>query len=96
MTPLENIARAIWSEAGRPYKLRASRPSMTVPAPEPDWQRFLPAARAALLAVREPTDGMQDAAYQFEWSSGGDGGAGDATAINVFKAMIDAALADAP
>jgi hypothetical protein len=91
--PLERAARAIWEAAGRPYKKRPTKPSMTLPKPEPDWERFLPAARAAFLALREPTEKMQDAAYQFDWSNGGDGESADANAINVFKAMIDAALA---
>jgi hypothetical protein len=35
---------------------------------------------------------MQDAAYRMEWSTGGDGDAADANAINVWQAMIDAIL----
>lgn len=65
---------------------------MMLPTPEPDWQRFLPAARQALIVLREPTDRMQDAAYGFEWAALGDGSRPDANATNVFRAMIDAAL----
>ncbi|HEX7855792.1 MAG TPA: hypothetical protein VF503_19075 [Sphingobium sp.] len=43
-------------------------------------------------AIRQPSDRMQDAAYQFERSGSGDGKLRDASAVNVYQAIIDAAL----
>lgn len=61
MTPLERAARAIWEIHGSPSKGRDIVVTMGNPDPEPDWQRYLPEARAALEAIREPSDGMKKA-----------------------------------
>lgn len=58
MTPLERAARALWAENGKPYHMDDASPSMTIPDARPDWQRFLPQARAVLQAIREPSEAM--------------------------------------
>jgi len=61
MTPLERAARALWVENGRPYHMDEPSPSMAVPEQRPDWQRFVPQARAVLMAIREPSEAMVQA-----------------------------------
>lgn len=47
-------------------------------------------ARAAITAMREPTDGMDDAAYDSDALENG------SSAYGCWQAMIDAALAEEP
>jgi hypothetical protein len=84
MTPLERAARALCRLDDHPENARLDGQSL--------WRDYIPEVRAVLTAVRDPSDKMQDAAYRMEWSTGGDGDAADANAINVWQAMIDAIL----
>lgn len=94
MTPLERAARAIWEVSGRPTKVRDTTPSMSVPEGEPDWERFLPQARAVLQELREAGDGMaRKGGHSIQWppkSTITVEIADEARAV--WTAMIDAAL----
>jgi hypothetical protein len=61
MTPIERAARALWEANGQPMKAQSAAPSMQIPESEPDWQRFVPQVRAVIAAIREPSEGMDDA-----------------------------------
>jgi hypothetical protein len=60
MTPIERVARVLWENSLlKPYRpADTERALMATPEPEPDWQRFVPLARAVLEAIREPSDRM--------------------------------------
>ena len=79
---------------------RAISPQAFIENPAGFWQprarRFaLKRARAALLAIREPSDAVLDAgALVGPDTNGGEFGYGDAHAV--FTAMIDAILAESP
>lgn len=53
-------------------------------------------ARAAIEAMREPTESMIDKATDFDWGPGISGDETDASPNRVWQAMIDAALVTEP
>ena len=57
------------------------------------WEDFVPAARAILAAMREPTEPMIDAGYKTDHASGLEGRA-DIGPRLAWSAMIDAALSE--
>jgi len=88
---VERVARALCTESGMPpdyihYEGGLIAPDQPfVPKdPKPNWTRFVKEARAALSAMREPTDAMLDAG----WKGFGEG----EECEPVWQAMIDAAL----
>lgn len=86
MTPIERAARAIWEISGKPYHPQDIIAGMQAPDALPDWERFVPQARAVLAAVREPSEVMEDAAMDR-------GKLGyDPPPSSVWTAMIDAML----
>jgi hypothetical protein len=76
MTPIELAARALCELDGNP-------PGATMGG-KPLWQDYLPEVRAVLTAIREPSDGMIQAAADCESS----------IVADVYTAMIDAALSE--
>lgn len=70
MTPVEKVARAIADESIFIY--------------ERDPERWDGLARAAILALREPSEEMLEAGNKQWW--------GNETPLNIFREMIDAAL----
>lgn len=52
---------------------------------EEDWRGFLPHARLAIAAMREPTEAMENAGYAVGYEEAPN---------SYYEAMIDAALAD--
>ena len=107
---IERAARALWDHSLlKPYHALTSQPAMGVPEPEPDWQRFIPIARAVLEAIREPGEAMTEVggeqvldtefgAGQYE-SIGAESGRGSVLTANeqaqkAWRAMIDAALGE--
>lgn len=86
VTPLERAARALWENSLlRPHHLVDVEPGRPELSGAPDWQRFLPLARAVLTAIREPSEGMIDEAYASYHANGG-------SLRDVFMDMIDVAL----
>lgn len=88
---LEKMCRAMCVECGldpdREFKSSNYGPE-TAPH-EFAWQEYLPEARAALMAIREPDDEMLDAAYVARRTKTGPDGSDDA---KIHRAMIDAIL----
>lgn len=80
MTMLEKMAREICDEDSFDPDWMAYIDG----AAKPLWNKYVPHARAALLAIREPTGAMCNAAYAVK-------GFG-----NRWTAMIDAILAEKP
>lgn len=75
MTPLERAARAL-AESDYP------------PDPRPDeWRQLLPAVRAVLIAIREPSDGMVKAGQAHIYVMKDE-------VAEAWQAMIDAALSE--
>ena len=94
MTAVECAARAIWEASGRPLKAQDTTPGEGGLDPEAGWESFLPHARAALQAIREPSDEMIEAGAEIvrnvhveetEQAFASD-------AANTWRFMIDAAL----
>ena len=69
---IERIARTLCGLAGDP------------PDSEPDWEAFVPAARAVLQAIREPSVEMAEAGIEATAAGGAE--------VSVWRAMIDCAL----
>lgn len=85
---IERVARAIsqsFHEEG--YIEGVSDPS--------EWEEFLKAARAAIEAMRDPTDAMQQAVWEACFDNKYDGTQAPA-AYAMCVAVIDAALEDKP
>lgn len=81
MTPgLERVARAL-------CELDANPPDATMGG-KPLWQDYLPEARAAIMALREPDRTMIGAAALKVGHIGKD------EVVRIYRAMIDAALVD--
>lgn len=78
MTPLERAARAI-------YKLGDNGP-YTLAEEDEQWHHHVDTARAVLEAIREPSEGMVDAAQVAHGP--------EATYRTAWRGMIDAALAE--
>lgn len=81
MIPIERAARALCSLDGQPENIKMDG--------KPMWQDYLPEVRAALQAIREPSDAMHAAV------------ADEARRVSqpistqhAWEAMIDAALAE--
>ncbi|TDH35680.1 hypothetical protein E2A64_10085 [Pseudohoeflea suaedae] len=93
MNMVERVARAIANEAhkGGDYGMTGDDAYDRRP------EEFTALARAAIEAMREPTKGMEDAPSDAEIDFG-PGGSGDldASPLNVWQAMIDAALGEKP
>lgn len=87
-TMIERVARGIW-ERHRQIDISARFTSWE---DAKEWQRTAAAefARAAILAMREPTEGMVNAGYGTDDAIQGH----DCAAI--WRLMIDAALAEEP
>lgn len=85
---LERVARAIALAALDPETRAAVNPDKWFVA-----ESYYDLARAAIEVMREPTDAMKSAPYDAEIDFG-PGGTGDieANPLNVWQAMIDAAL----
>lgn len=73
MTPVERVARAI---------CRSDHPGMSERLREFEWMAYIDSARAAIAALREPSEGMIDAAPDVHLSTA------------IWTAMIDAALSE--
>jgi hypothetical protein len=92
MTPLERAARAIATEIGvDPDQLITAdddaHVGLGLRGPHPAWTRYVGTARAALQAVREPSEHMLLAAQIGDaWNAEDPEG--------VWQAMVDAALED--
>lgn len=80
-SPLERAARALCRQQGLPE-------DYTGPGTcgDPSWMFKVPEARAVLMAIREPTDAMRNAA-QCNFRP-------DSTVISIYQDMIDAALGE--
>lgn len=95
MTPIERAARAIASDYGQD-------PDSKVPinidggiASLPVWKTYIPAVRAVLAAIREPSDVMQGAAFKSEVEFRtvmGNLDRGFCEGDGVWQSMIDALL----
>lgn len=90
-SPLERAARALCELDNNP-------PCATMDG-RPLWMDYLPEARAVLRAVREPSRVMTDAGGEVEYAGESDGedvnvSAGNYAAGVIYRAMIDAALAE--
>ncbi|WP_337180281.1 hypothetical protein [Sphingopyxis granuli] len=81
-TCLERVARAL-------CELDANPPDATMDG-KPLWQDYLPEARAAIMALREPDAAMIEAGTR----KADDGQKNDLGGI--YRAMIDAAMEGAP
>lgn len=86
---VERVARAIacarWNVPTEPVEAEELRQFV-----EDHWRHYEPKARAALAAMREPTQAMTDIGWEHiphRYCSGEDVG-------NAWQAMIDAALRD--
>jgi hypothetical protein len=71
---LERVARTLCRRAGNPENVQFEG--------RPMWQSYLPDAHAVLVAIREPSEAMMEAAAKGEGRSVAD----------IYTAMIDAAL----
>jgi len=80
MSPLEKMARAIATVGD---------------GNDEGWRNYLPEARAALLAIREPDEGMQNAGVEAASNIFG-GWADEGQVIAYHHAMIDAILNQEP
>ena len=83
MTPLEAAARAICQAE---FFRRFDGQRLGSADVDRFWKRHIPAARAAIEAIREPSKAMVEAALD-EWHRG---------SVAVWRAMIDALLNDPP
>ncbi|TAA49361.1 hypothetical protein [Shinella sp. JR1-6] len=97
---IEKVARAICAQQEiDPDELTRERPEYE---PYPQWWGFTPTARAAIEAMREPTEEMQTAAlakigYEVDWVAGLMGSsysAGVQVFADAYTAMIDGALSE--
>jgi len=92
LTPLERAARALAHLHGRdpdePVLLAGDRRL---------WQEFVPQARAVIEAIREPSEGMRDAAFKREVefrTTMGNLDRGYCEGDGVWQVMIDELLAE--
>ena len=85
---LERIARALCSQNGLPEN--------TMYQGRPMWEDFLPKARAALNAIRTPTEAMAEAGGAIGGFSDWYEGQYAEKASEVWKAMVEAALIELP
>lgn len=75
---VERVARALASQRANPYG---------------DWKPWVKFARAAIAAMREPTEAMVNAAYDsFDWGPPMVGPRDDAMPKPVWQTMIDEAM----
>jgi len=81
MTPLERAARALVDN----YPLDGGESPLA-------WQEVLPVARAVIVAIREPSEGMLEAAYRDLNLSREDADTPDVEITRAWRAMIDALL----
>jgi hypothetical protein len=77
--PLERAARALCSLAGNPENATMNG--------KPLWMDYLPEARAVIEAIREPSDGMVEWAFNHMEANGND-------PRFAWEAMIDQLLAE--
>lgn len=75
---LERVARALCELDGNPPDARMDG--------KPLWQDYLPEARAAVMALREPDEAMLSAAASADSSLRGE------DIAPIYRAMIDAAM----
>jgi hypothetical protein len=74
---VERVAKAM----AEPYMWVVRTPAALKREP---WREFIPAARAAIEAMREPTEAMENAAITYN----------DSSILLMYEAMIDAALGE--
>lgn len=94
---VERVARAIASTRGRDPDDTAGGPhpgGTWLEKGEPWWRGDVDAARAAIEAMREPTEKMIEAGQLYCWDDGHPTVGSHAIQGQVFRAMIDAALKD--
>jgi len=95
MTKIEQVARAIYESAGYDYDGRTIKGDGT---PYGEWAECVKASRAAIEAMREPTDIMlHQGGSVIDCPSvymGGPSTRGKRTSGQVLNAMIDAALSE--
>jgi hypothetical protein len=48
---VEKVAKAIWMHCGQPFRAVDVVPAMRIREIEPDWERFVPAAHAAVAVI---------------------------------------------
>lgn len=88
MTMIERVARALCVERGQD-------PDYSPPDCTPNWLEHVSDARAAIEAMREPTDGMVDVCDEID-NGNCEGIAVGSTGRDVWHAMIRAALDGRP
>lgn len=99
-TMIERVARALCKAAGdHPDSLYAGPPidepvflSSGAIQPTLGWHKYVPEARAAITAMREPTEAMDLSACKVTTSTRY--GDGSSVPVAVWEAMIDAALTE--
>ena len=84
MTPIEAAARAIAAENFRRQFGHAPSPGWHA---DRQWRQHIPAARAAIAAIREPSESMLEGGWR---------GAGPEAPGSVWRNMIDRLLAEQP
>jgi len=90
MTPIEAAARAIAAENFRRQFGHAPSPGWDA---DRQWRQHIPAARAVIEAIREPSEAMVNAAVlTFVRENGGI----EHAPFMTWSAMIDSALAEQP
>lgn len=92
MTPLERAARALARRSCSPGG-EAQFPYVSADEwEEKNWPDHMPAARAVLEAIREPSEGMREQGAGQLFGSASDDWGDDARLV--WQAMIDAALSE--
>lgn len=90
---VERVAKAICRSDGRDPDSVVYEASPSYPRPYLAWDDYLTNARAAIEAMREPTEAMEIAAR--DWSYGKYGKPiGNDASNGCFRSMIDGALRD--
>jgi hypothetical protein len=96
VTPIERAARALKDEADRIFQLKQSNEIHVFMAGKEGagWESLV---RAVISAIREPSEGMRDAAYTVEAefrTTMGNLDRGYSEGDGIWQAMIDALLAE--
>lgn len=87
MTPLERGARALSTLDGHADNATLGG--------KPMWHDYVAHARVVLDAIREPSEGMANAAYRMQMDSANLGkGRLRADGVGIWRAMIDTALCE--
>jgi hypothetical protein len=98
MTPIERAARALCEIDGIDPNQKYRGDSSVGHEPfDYHWRAYQPRARAVISAIREPSEGMRDAAYTVEAefrTTMGNLDRGYSEGDGIWQAMIDALLAE--